>query len=221
LLLGFTWAGSQYAWLSPQIIGIFAFALVVLTVFGIYEGNLARRDAQPIIDPRLFKSGAFSLSVLITTITSMGMFGSIFFLPLFAQGVLGISATNSGFLLSPMMIALIASSVISGQLVSRTGKYKWIAIVGMFITVGGTLLLYRLDVHSVPLDLTLAMIVLGFGLGFGMSLYTIIVQNALPNKIGEATSALTFFRQIGATVALAAMGSIMSAAYACSGIELL
>jgi EmrB/QacA subfamily drug resistance transporter len=213
LLLGFTWAGSQYAWLSPQIIGIFAFALVVLTVFGIYEGYLARRDAQPIIDPRLFKSGAFSLSVLITTITSMGMFGSIFFLPLFAQGVLGISATNSGFLLSPMMIALIASSVISGQLVSRTGKYKWIAIVGMFITVGGTLLLYRLDVHSVPLDLTLAMIVLGFGLGFGMSLYTIIVQNALPNKIGEATSALTFFRQIGATVALAAMGSIMSAAY--------
>lgn len=213
LLLGFTWAGSQYAWLSPQIIGIFAFSVVVLLVFGIYEGNLARRDAQPIIDPRLFKSGAFSLSVLITTITSMGMFGSIFFLPLFAQGVLGISATNSGFLLSPMMIALIASSVISGQLVSRTGKYKWIAIVGMFITVGGALLLYRLNVHSVPLDLTLAMIVLGFGLGFGMSLYTIIVQNALPNKIGEATSALTFFRQIGATVALAAMGSIMSSAY--------
>ena len=213
LLLGFTWAGSQYAWLSPQIIGIFAFALIVLTVFGIYEGNLARRDAQPIIDPRLFKSGAFSLSVLITTITSMGMFGSIFFLPLFAQGVLGISATNSGFLLSPMMIALIASSVISGQLVSRTGKYKWIAIVGMIITVGGSLLLYRLSVNSVTLDLTLAMIVLGFGLGFGMSLYTIIVQNALPNKIGEATSALTFFRQIGATVALAAMGSIMSSAY--------
>ncbi|MFL5660182.1 MAG: MDR family MFS transporter [Ktedonobacteraceae bacterium] len=213
LLLGFTWAGSQYAWLSPQIIGIFAFALVVLTVFGIYEGYLAGHDAQPIIDPRLFKSGVFSLSVLITTITSMGMFGSIFFLPLFAQGVLGISATNSGFLLSPMMIALIASSVISGQLVSRTGKYKWIAILGMFITVGGTLLLYRLNVNSVPLDLTLAMIVLGLGLGFGMALYTIIVQNAWPNKIGEATSALTFFRQIGATVALAAMGSIMSAAY--------
>lgn len=213
LLLGFTWAGSQYAWLSPQIIGLFAFALVTLTVFGIYEGNLARRDKQPIIDPRLFKSSVFSLSVLITTITSMGMFGSIFFLPLFAQGVLGISATNSGFLLSPMMIALITSSVISGQLVSRTGKYKWIAIVGMLITVGGTLLLYRLDVHSMPLDLTLAMIVLGFGLGFGMALYTIIVQNAWQNKIGEATSALTFFRQIGATVALAAMGSIMSAAY--------
>lgn len=213
LLLGFTWAGSQYAWLSPQIIGLFAFALVTLTVFGIYEGNLARRDKQPIIDPRLFKSSVFSLSVLITTITSMGMFGSIFFLPLFAQGVLGISATNSGFLLSPMMIALITSSVISGQLVSRTGKYKWIAIVGMLITVGGTLLLYRLDVHSMPLDLTLAMIVLGLGLGFGMALYTIIVQNAWQNKIGEATSALTFFRQIGATVALAAMGSIMSAAY--------
>ncbi|HET7639136.1 MAG TPA: MDR family MFS transporter [Ktedonobacteraceae bacterium] len=213
LLLGFTWAGSQYAWLSPQIIGLFAFALVTLTVFGIYEGNLARRDKQPIIDPRLFKSSVFSLSVLTTTITSMGMFGSIFFLPLFAQGVLGISATNSGFLLSPMMIALITSSVISGQLVSRTGKYKWIAIVGMLITVGGTLLLYRLDVHSMPLDLTLAMIVLGLGLGFGMALYTIIVQNAWQNKIGEATSALTFFRQIGATVALAAMGSIMSAAY--------
>lgn len=213
LLLGFTWAGSTYAWLSPQIIGLIGGALVFLVAFFIYEGILAHRDAQPIIDPRLFKNSQFTVSVLITMITSMGMFGSIFFLPLYAQGVLGVSATSSGLLLSPLMIALILSSVISGQLVSRFGRYKWIAIVGMVITVAGSLLLLRLGVNSTGWDLTFSMIVLGFGLGTGMSLYTLIVQNALPKQIGEATSALTFFRSIGATVALAALGSIMTSAY--------
>jgi MFS family permease len=169
--------------------------------------------AQPIIDPSLFANRIFSASVVITMITSMGMFGSILFLPLYAQGVLGISATNSGLLLSPLMGGLIFSSIVSGQLVSRFGRYKWIAFVGMAITIMGSLLLLRLDVNSKNIDMIIAMVVLGLGLGFSMSLYTVIVQNALPTKIGQATSGLTFFRSIGSTVAVAAMGSLLTSSY--------
>lgn len=213
LLLAFTWAGSQYAWLSPQILGLMTFSLASLASFVFYEARLERQNGEPVINPSLFKNRSFTVSVFMTMISSMGMFGSIFFLPLFAQGVLGISATASGLILTPLMIALITSSVISGQLVSRLGKYKWIAIVGMFITFAGSLLLLRLGIHSTSTDLVIAMVVLGAGLGFSMSLYTLIVQNALPRQIGQATSALTFFRSIGSTFALAAMGSIMTGAY--------
>jgi len=213
LLLGFTWAGTQYPWLSWQIISIFGGAVVFLTLFFLYEARLERQNAQPIIAPSLFTNRIFTVSVLITMITSMGLFGIILFLPLYAQGVLGVSATNSGLLLSPMMLSLVFSSIISGQLVSRFGKYKWIAFVGMAITIGGSLLLLRLNVNSVYTDLIIAMIVFGLGLGFSMSLYTVIVQNALPTRIGEATSGLIFFRSIGATVAVAAMGSILTSTY--------
>src|SRR6266487_6618311 len=206
LLLGFTWAGSQYDWLSPQIIGLFAGALVALTAFVIYEALLERRGGQPIIEPGLFKNSIFTVSTIVTVIFGMALFGSIFFIPLFVQGVVGTSATNSGLILTPLMLTSIVGSVLSGQLISRLGKYKWIAITGMVISVAGSLLLVRLDVNATNNDVLIAMLVLGLGMGFGMALYTLIVQNALPQKIGQATSALVFFRSIGGTIGLAAMG---------------
>jgi len=212
-LLGFTWAGSQYAWLSPQIIGLFAGALVALTTFVIYEARLQRLGGQPIIEPGLFKNSIFTVSTIVTVIFGMALFGSIFFIPLFVQGVVGTSATNSGLILTPLMLTSIVGSVLSGQLVSRLGKYKWIAITGMVISVIGSLLLVRLDVNATNNDVLIAMLVLGLGMGFGMALYTLIVQNALPQKIGQATSALIFFRSIGGTIGLAAMGSLMTSAY--------
>lgn len=213
LLLGFTWAGTTYPWLSPQIVGMFAGALVLLTAFIIYEARLERRGSQPIIDPSLFKNSIFAISTLITTVFGMGLFGSIFFIPLFVQGVIGTSVTNSGLILTPLMLTSMVASVLSGQLVSRLGKYKWVAIVGMVISVVGTWLLVRLDVNATNNDVLIAMLVLGFGMGFGMALYNLIVQNALPRKIGQATSTLVFFRSIGGTIALAAMGSLMTSAY--------
>jgi EmrB/QacA subfamily drug resistance transporter len=213
LLLGFTWAGTQYDWLSPQIIGLFAGAVIVLTAFVIYEALLERRGGQPIIEPSLFKNSIFSVSTIVTVIFGMSLFGSIFFIPLFVQGVIGTSATNSGLILTPLMLTSIVGSVVSGQLVSRLGKYKWLAILGMIISVAGGVLLVRLDVHSTNNDVLLAMLVMGLGMGFGMSLYTLVVQNALPRKIGQATSALVFFRSIGGTIGLAAMGSAMTSAY--------
>jgi len=213
LLLGFTLAGTQYDWLSPQIIGLFAGAVIVLTAFVAYEALLERRGEQPIIEPGMFKNSIFTASTIATIAFGMGLFGSIFFIPLFVQGVVGASATNSGLILTPLMLTSIVGSVISGQLVSRLGKYKWIAILGMIISIAGGLLLVRLDVNSGSNEVLVAMMVMGLGMGFGMSLYTLIVQNALPQKIGQATSALVFFRSIGGTIGLAAMGSVMTSAY--------
>jgi EmrB/QacA subfamily drug resistance transporter len=209
MLLGFTWAGTTYPWISWQVLGLIISGAVVLGAFFAYEAWMERRKAQPIIEPGLFKNGIFSVSSLVTIIFGMGLFGSVSFIPLFVQGVLGSSATNSGVILMPMMLTAMVASVIAGQLVSRFGRYKWLTILSMAISVAGAYLLFRLDVHSGNTDVLIAMLVLGFGMGVGMSLYTLIVQNALPQKMAQATSALTFFRQIGATVGLAAMGSVM------------
>jgi EmrB/QacA subfamily drug resistance transporter len=213
LLLGFTWAGSQYDWLSPQIFGLFSVAFISLASFIVYEAWLERHGGQPIIEPSLFKNSIFSVSTLITTIFGMALFGGIFFIPLYVQGVVGSSATSSGLILTPLMLTSVFGSIVSGQLVSRLGRYKWIAILGMLVSVAGVVLLARLNVNSTNNDVLLAMLVLGLGLGIGMSLYTLIVQNALLTKIGQSTATLTFFRQIGGTIALAAMGSVMTAAY--------
>ncbi len=214
LLLGFTWAGTLYSWLSPQIIGLLAFSVLDLTAFVIYEAYLERHEGQPIIEPGLFRNSIFTVSVIATTVFGMGLFGSIFFIPLFVQGVLGTSVANSGFILTPLLLTAVVASILSGQLVSRLGRYKWIAITGMAVSLIGGLLLLRLDLHSTTTDVLIAMVVMGFGMGTGMSLYTLIVQNALPrSKLGQATATLTFFRSIGGTIALAVMGSIMNSTY--------
>src|SRR5258708_5730087 len=148
MLLGFTWAGTTYPWLSLQILGLIIGGVVVLGLFVAYEIWLERRNASPIIEPTLFKNSIFSVSSLITVIFGMGLFGSISFIPLFVQGVQGSSATNSGVILMPLMLAAMATSIVSGLLVSRIGKYKFLTIIGMVISVVGTYLLFRLDVHS-------------------------------------------------------------------------
>ncbi|HET7639200.1 MAG TPA: MDR family MFS transporter, partial [Ktedonobacteraceae bacterium] len=163
LLLGFTWAGTLYRWLSPQIIGLLVFAVFALTAFVLYEAYLERHGGQPIIEPGLFKNSIFTISVIVTTIFGMGLFGSIFFIPLFVQGVLGTSVGASGFILTPLMLTSVVASILSGQLVSRLGRYKWIAITGMAITLAGGLLLLRLDLQSTTSDVIIAMLVMGFG----------------------------------------------------------
>lgn len=213
MLLGFTWAGTTYPWLSWQVLGLIIGGVVVLGLFLMYEIWTERRNAQPILEPSLFKSSIFSVSSLVTVIFGMGLFGSISFIPLFVQGVQGGSATNSGIILMPLMLTAMASSIISGQLVARFGRYKWLVVLSMAISVVGTYLLFRLGVNSGSLEVLIAMLVLGFGMGVGMSLYTLIVQNALPQKMAQATASLTFFRQIGATIGLAAMGSVMISAF--------
>lgn len=213
LLLGLSWGGSQYDWNSPQVLGALAVALVGSVAFVLYELRLERQGGQPIFEPTLFKNNAFAISIIVTMFAGVALFGSIYYIPLFVQGVVGTSATNSGVIITPLMMAAVVTSIFSGQLVARSGRYKWIALAGAGISIVGTLLLLRLGVHSTNSDVVVAMVVLGLGMGAGMSLYTLIVQNALPTKIGQASAGITFFRQIGSTIGLAAMGAVMNATY--------
>jgi EmrB/QacA subfamily drug resistance transporter len=215
LLLGFTLAGNQYAWLSPQIISLFSGAVVILVVFVFYSSHLERQGREPIFEPGLIKNSVriYGVSLLVTVIYSVSLYGTVFAIPLFAQGVLGTSATNSGLILMPFMLTAIGGSVLSGLALTLTGKYKWVAILGVVIDIVGTLMLVRLDASSSYTQLLLAMLVLGLGVGSGLAVYTTAVQNIYPKKIGEASSTLVFFRQLGGTIGLAAMGSVLVSSY--------
>ena len=153
----------------------------------------------------------FADSVLISLLIGAGMFGAISYIPLFLQGVVGTSATNSGAVLTPMMLTAIVGSVLSGQLMSRWGHYRAIAVSGLLVMIGGMALLTHLTVDSGQSAVITGMVVLGFGLGFGLSLYTIVVQNAFSrDRLGQVTSGLTFFRSIGGTIGVAIMGSFLT-----------
>ena len=206
LLLGFSWAGTQYAWDSWQVILMFVIAVVMLTTFFLLE----MRITEPIISPRLFKNSIFLISVISTFLVSAGMFGAILYLPLFVQAVLGNTATNSGFVLTPLMIGFMVSSIVGGQLLSRTGHYKVLAMCGFAVAALGMFLLSRMSVTTNEGEVVRDMIVTGLGIGVMMSLFTIVVQNAFPyRQLGEVTATLTFFRSIGSTIGVAVMGSLM------------
>ncbi len=214
-LLGFTWAGNQYPWFSPQVMGLFGAAFLFLVTFIVYEAFLERQAKEPIIEPGLFKNSArvFGVATLMSVFFGIVTYGGSFFIPFFMQGVIGTSVTNTGLLLIPFMLMAIIGAIISGAMMSIFGKYKWIAISGVLITLAGLLLLLQLNVHSTSADVLLDMVVLGLGVGSGLAIYTTATQNALPNKIGQATAAITFFRQLGGSVGLAAMGSVMISTY--------
>lgn len=207
LLLGFSWAGTEYAWTSPQIIGLLAFAVIMLTAFVFIE----TKAAEPIISPHLFRNQIFTVSSLATFLTAAGMFGATLYLPLFIQGVLGKSATSSGAVLTPMMLGFIVSSIVAGQIMSRTGHYKMLALGGFIVGTIGMVLLAIMPADVTSGVVVRNMIILGLGIGVSMSLFTIIVQNAFPfRQLGEVTASLTFFRSIGGTIGAALFGTVMT-----------
>jgi MFS family permease len=170
-----------------------------------------RRAAEPIISLSLFRNSIFSVSVIATFLAGAGMFGAIGFLPLFIQGVMGESATNSGSVMTPLMVGFIVSAIISGQILMRTGRYKGQAISGFFLAALGMFLFSKMTATTSHLVVVRNMIVTGLGIGVSMSLFNVIVQNAFPrNRLGEVTASLQFFRSIGGTIGLAVLGSIMT-----------
>lgn len=214
ILLAFTWAGVSLPWSSPVILGLFAAFAVSLVGF-IYT-ELKVHD--PIIELRLFQNPIVLVSFIVTMLTNVAMMSGIFFLPLFMQEVLGQSASDSGTVMTPMMITLVIASTVSGQFITRTGRYKRNAVIGSAILVAGVAQLFFLGVDSTTWDITMAMVTMGFGLGVGSSLYTTVVQNAVKQtQMGQATGAVTLFRQIGGTVGLAVFGSMVSTASIAGG----
>jgi EmrB/QacA subfamily drug resistance transporter len=211
LLLGLSWGGNTYAWSSPEIIGMFAFSLVMWVAFYVRE----MRAAEPVINPRLFENSIFTVSAVAAALTSAAMFGAIMFLPLYVQGVLGKSATNSGIILMPLMMGAIVTSLGAGQILAKTGKYKVVVIVGSVFSATGAYLLSRMGVDTTWVTVVRNMVVMGLGLGVAMSAFTVIVQNQYPShRLGEVTAGLQFFRSIGSTVGLAVFGTILNNQFA-------
>ncbi len=207
LLLALVLGGSEYAWTSWQILSLFGIAVSCLFVFTLVE----QRVQEPILSFDLFKNKVFSVSVLVIFLTSIGMFGAILYIPVFAQGVMGVSATNSGFILMPMMISLVIASAIGGQIISKSGKYKPLAIFGVLTIVLGMFLFSGIGLETTKIALILNMIVLGIGLGITMPIFTVVVQSAFSReRLGEVTAGTQLFRSIGGTVGTAILGGVMN-----------
>ena len=211
LLIALSFGGSEgWAWDSPLVLGMLAAAVVFLVLFVFIE----RRAKEPIIPLDLFKNNTFSLSTFIVFVTGVGMFGAILYIPLFIQAIQGGSATESGNSVMPMTFAMIVSSVITGQIISRSGKYKVIAIIGTVLVTLGMFLLWTMNMGTERWVTIAYMIVLGLGLGVAMPLYTLIVQNDFPiQRVGVVTSSLQFFRSIGSTVGVAILGTVVNAQF--------
>jgi EmrB/QacA subfamily drug resistance transporter len=211
LLLALSWGGTDYSWSSPVIIGLLLFAAVMLVGFGLVE----TRAAEPIIPLSLFRNSVVSVSVLTMVLMAMGMFGTILFMPLFIQGVIGTSATQSGTVLMPMMITMIASSIIGGQLISRTGRYKAAGLFGMTVMTVGLYLLSGMGPDTGYLTVVRNMVILGVGMGPTMPVFTLAAQNAVKiNQLGVVTSLTQFARSIGSTLGVALFGSLLTNQFA-------
>jgi EmrB/QacA subfamily drug resistance transporter len=207
LLLAFTWAGHTYAWHSPIIIGLFAGAFASFILFITVE----RRVESPVLPLTLFKNNSFTISNLVGFMMGAGMFGAVMYMPWFVQGVIGTSATISGYVMMPMTLSLVLASAISGQLITKTGKYKMLALAGLLIMAVGMGLLMTMDSETTNGIAVIYMIVVGFGLGISFPIFTLTVQNAAPqNSLGVATASSQLFRQLGGTIGVALMGSVLS-----------
>jgi EmrB/QacA subfamily drug resistance transporter len=207
LLLAAVWGGQQYPWGSVEIVGLLAGgALLLLWFLGV-----ELRAADPILPLGLFRNSIFSVANAAAVFIGAVLFGALIYIPLFVQGVSGGSATNSGVVLIPLSFGWVATSVLSGQLISRSGRYRVFPLAGSAFLVAGFWLLTRLDVHTSSLTTTADLLVIGLGLGLMYQTYVLAVQNAVaPSDMGIATASVPFFRSIGATFAVAALGSILT-----------
>jgi EmrB/QacA subfamily drug resistance transporter len=208
LLLALSWGGSAYPWASATIIGLFIWSVISGILFILAE----RRAEEPLIPLSLFKNQIVTISVLASFFTAFGMFSAIIFVPLFFQGVLGLSATTSGSFLTPMMMGMVIGSFISGQLLSRAGgHYRLLGTVGMAILATGLGLLAIMNIETSYGIAVFNIVLVGLGLGATFPVLTITVQNAVPySMLGVATSSIAFFRSIGGSVGLAIFGSVMN-----------
>jgi len=168
------------------------------------------RGPEPILPLALFRNSIFSVSNAAALVIGAVLFAALIYIPLFIQGVIG-SATNSGVVLIPLSLGWVATSVVSGQLISRTGRYRAFPIAGSLLLVAGFWLLTRMNTHTTGLTATGDMLVIGLGLGLMYQTYVLAVQNAVPaREMGIATASIQFFRSIGATFAVAAFGSVLT-----------
>ncbi|MDQ3577833.1 MAG: MFS transporter, partial [Actinomycetota bacterium] len=207
LLLVTEWGGRQRSWGSPEIIGLIAAAVVLFVVFVVCE----RRSAEPILPPRLFRDPVFVVVAITLFLSTCMLFAVLIFTPLFLQIVVGASATSSGLLLLPMTIGITISTVLSGRLIARTGRYRHFPVIGLAITTTVIFLLSRISPATSQVRLTLYMLVFGPGFGLVTQVLVIAVQSGAERRdIGIATASANFFRSLGASIGAAVFGSVFS-----------
>ncbi|MEU8504026.1 MDR family MFS transporter [Streptomyces brevispora] len=205
LILATSWGGNQYAWGSPVIIGLFALGLAALAIFCFVEF----RAKEPMLPMRLFGNPVFTVCSILSFIVGFAMLGAMIFLPTYLQYVDGDSATLSGVRTLPMVLGLLAASIFSGNVVSKTGHYRIFPIVGSLVMAVGLFLLSRMGPHTGTWLESLYMLVLGVGIGLSMQVLTIAVQNTVDySDLGTATSGVTFFRTLGSAFGTAVFGTI-------------
>lgn len=210
LLLAFEWAGREYDWGSPQILGLLGATLVLVVVFLVQE----RRHPEPVIPTHLFRNRTFVTANVIMVIMSGALFGSLQYLSLFVQTALGKSATGSGVISTPQSIGMVTASVLGGQLISRTGRYRYQTILGTLMLLSAALLLRTVDVGMPLWQIGAFMVLLGLGFGMTMPSLSVVVQNAVPQSlIGVGTSSSQFFRQIGGVVGVALFAAVLTSTY--------
>ncbi|MCF8570883.1 MFS transporter [Gordonia sp. HY002] len=207
LVLMCTWGGHTYDWMSPQIIGL-AVATVILAVAFVFA---EKRAQMPIIPMQLFRNRNFTLVTIAALMVGIAMFGAIGYMPTYIQMVTGVDATIAGLYMTPMMGGLLITSVISGQLISRHGRYKVYPMIGAVVIGIGLALLSTMHPATPNWQMCIYLGIFGIGLGLIMQVLTLIVQNEFPGAfVGTATAANNYFRQVGATLGSAIVGSIFA-----------
>ena len=207
LIMVTTWGGSQYAWGSPVILTLSAVSIVLTGLFCWVE----LRASEPVIPMSLFRNRTFSATSAVGFVVGFAMFGAIVYLPLYLQVVHGSSPTLSGLELLPMVAGMLSMFILSGQLVTRSGRYKVFPILGSAVMAVGIYLLSQLGATSSYGRAALAMFVVGLGMGLVMQVLVVVVQNAVPySQLGTATATATFFRSIGGAFGVAVLGSVFS-----------
>jgi EmrB/QacA subfamily drug resistance transporter len=211
ILLATQIGGTDYPWGSWQVLGLFALGALVLAGFVVRE-KVAR---EPILPLELFRMQIFTVANIVSFVSGVAMFGALAFLPQYLQLVHGVSATESGLLLLPLLIGLLAMSIGSGRYISRTGRYRWFPLAGTILVTIGLILLSRLGAHTSLAIVGLDILIFGSGLGLFIQVLTLVVQNAVPmGQMGVATSSVTFFRSMGGAIGASALGAVLTAGIA-------
>jgi EmrB/QacA subfamily drug resistance transporter len=209
LLLALTWGGNEYEWGSPQIIGLLAGSAVMVVAFVLVE----RRVAEPILPMEFFRNPIFvacSAGMVLSTGISIG---TVVFVPLFMQGVLGATATYSGSIITPLMLGFLVTAAVGGALMSKTLRYKAFALLGFLVMGVGVFLLSRVGIDTSRATMLLYMVIVGAGMGLAVPVFSLAAQNAVPqNQVGSVTSLVQFFRLLGSTLFSAVLGTVMSTA---------
>jgi EmrB/QacA subfamily drug resistance transporter len=207
IILLATWGGTEYQWGSWEIIGLLLIAIAALVAFLTVE----RRAAEPMLPLHVFKIRNFSVTMAMTFLVGLGLFGAMTFLPFYQQTVQGASPTVSGLLLTPLMVGSAITSILAGALTAKTGKYRMFPIIGGLVMAVGMFMLSRIGVNTSRWQTGIDYVVLGLGMGFMMQMMSLIAQNSVDLKdMGVASSARMFFQQMGGSLGVAAFGAVFA-----------